>query len=240
MHKILRSHFGEPRAAGLYRQLTSAVQEPRETPQQFFVRAMDSWQKIIFASQESESEMNYDISLVQNMFLHALMTAFSDDNIKSDMKTFLSDKTVSNETLFEQLNTAINPVNERKKKLQSSSRTARINEITSNDVSQSNNKPEKPEKENPFVNEIREMKSEIVAAIRGSVVNKSSSSISEVKAYQKPNRLKPKGGQSRRPMREFSCESCRSKGKGNECDHCFRSGSTEHYQAGCKKHVVNP
>ena len=44
------------------------------------------------------------------------------------------------------------------------------------------------------------MKSEIVAAIRGSVVNKSSSSISEVKTYQKPNRLKPKGGQSRRPM----------------------------------------
>ena len=54
------------------------------------------------------------------------------------------------------------------------------------------------------------MKSAIVAAIRGSVVNKSSSSISEVKAYQKQNRLKPKG---RRPMREFGCESCRSKGK---------------------------
>ena len=58
-------------------------------------------------------------------------------------------------------------------------------------------------KENPTVNEIREMKSEIVAAIRGSVVNKSSSSISEVKPYQKPNQLKPKGGQCRRPMREF-------------------------------------
>ena len=47
------------------------------------------------------------------------------------------------------------------------------------------------------------MKSEIVAAIRRSIVNESSSSISEVKAYQKPNRLKPIGGQSRRPMREL-------------------------------------
>ena len=168
------------------------------------------------------------------------MTGFSDDNIKSDMKTFLSDKTVSDETLFEQLNKATNSVNERKKKLQSASRTARVNEITSSDVSQNNNKTEKSQKENPIVNEIREMKSEIVAAIRGSVVSKSSSSISEVKAYQKPNRLKPKGGQSRRPMREFGCESCRSKGKGSECDHCFQCGSTEHYQAGCKKRVVNP
>ena len=44
------------------------------------------------------------------------------------------------------------------------------------------------------MNEIRKMKSEIAAAIRGSVVSKSSSSISEVKAYQKRNRLKPKGG----------------------------------------------
>ena len=84
------------------------------------------------------------------------------------------------------------------------------------------------------------MKSEIVAAMRGSVVNKSSNSISEVKAYQKPNRLKQISGQSRRPMREFGCESCRSKGKGSECDHCFRSGSTEHTQAGCKTRVVNP
>ena len=91
-------------------------------------------------------------------------------------------------------------MNERKKKLQSASRTARINEITSSDVSQNNNKTEKFKKENPVVNEIREMKSEIVAAIRASVVNKSSSSNSEVKAYQKPNRRKPKGGQSRRPM----------------------------------------
>ena len=230
MRKILRSHFGEPSATELYRQLTSAVQEPRKTPQQFLVRVMNLQQKIIFASQESESEMNFDISLVQNMFLHVFMTGFSDDNIKSDMKTFLSDKTLSDETLFEQSNTATNSVNERKKKLQS----ARINEITSSDVSQNNNKTEKIKKENPIVNEIREMKSEIVVAIRGSVVNKSSSSIREVKAYQKPNRLKPRGGQGRRPMREFGCETCKRVGKGSECDHCFRCGSTEHYQEGCK------
>ena len=142
LHKILRSHFGGPSATELYRQLTSAVQEPCETLQQILVRVMDLWQKIIFVSQESESEMNYDISLVQNMFLHALMTGCSDDNIKSDMKTFLSDKTVSDETLFEQVNKATNSVNERKKKLQSASRTARVNEITLSDVSQNNNKTE--------------------------------------------------------------------------------------------------
>ena len=43
--KILRSHFGEPSATELYRQLISAVQEPRETPQQFLVRVMDLWQR---------------------------------------------------------------------------------------------------------------------------------------------------------------------------------------------------
>ena len=53
--------------------------------------------------------------------------------------------------------------------MQRASRTARVNEITSSDVSQNNNKTEKSKKENPVVNEIREMKSEIVAAIRGSV-----------------------------------------------------------------------
>ena len=66
-------------------------------------------------------------------------------------------------------------MNECKKKLQSASRTARINELTSSDVLQNNNKTEKSKKENPIVNQIREMKTEIVAAIRGSVVNKRSS-----------------------------------------------------------------
>ena len=94
--------------------------------------------------------MNYDISLVQNMFLRALMTGFSDDNIKSDMKTFLSSKTVSDKTLSEQLNTATNSVNECKKKLQSASRTAKINEITLSDVSQNNNKTEKSKKRKSY------------------------------------------------------------------------------------------
>ena len=70
------------------------------------------------------------------------------------MKTFLSDKTASDETLFEKLNKATNSVNDRKKNLQSASRTARINEITSSDVSQNNNKTETSQKENPTVNEI--------------------------------------------------------------------------------------
>ena len=62
------------------------------------------------------------------------------------MKTSLSDKTVSDETLSEQLNKSTNSVNERNRKLQSASRTARISEITSSDVSQNNNKTKNPKK----------------------------------------------------------------------------------------------
>ena len=40
LRKILRSHFGEPSATEPYRQLTSAVQEPRGTPQQIW---FESW-----------------------------------------------------------------------------------------------------------------------------------------------------------------------------------------------------
>ena len=81
LRKILRAHFGEASTTELYRDNLLCCTKTS-------VRVMDLRQKIIFASQESESEMNYDISLVQNMFLHALMTGFSDDNIKSDMKIF--------------------------------------------------------------------------------------------------------------------------------------------------------
>ncbi|KAK0144569.1 hypothetical protein N1851_017077 [Merluccius polli] len=74
LRRILRSHYQEKSATELYKQLTSEVQGIKETPQNFLIRTFDLRQKILFASQEDESGLKYDPGLVQNMFLHTVLT----------------------------------------------------------------------------------------------------------------------------------------------------------------------
>lgn len=61
LRRIRRCHYQEKSATELYKQLSSEVQGIKETPQNFLIRALDLRQKILFASQESESGLRYMI-----------------------------------------------------------------------------------------------------------------------------------------------------------------------------------
>ena len=57
LRRILRSHYQEKSATELYRQLSSLVQEPQEGSQSFLIRALDTRQKILFASKEADTHL---------------------------------------------------------------------------------------------------------------------------------------------------------------------------------------
>ncbi len=106
-------------ARELYKQLTAEAQRAKETPQSFLIRVLDLRQKIIFASQEGKSGLKYDPALVQNMFLHTVLTGLQNDRIQSDLQSFLSDPTISDEVLLERLNVACSHETERQNKRKS-------------------------------------------------------------------------------------------------------------------------
>ena len=58
----------------MYQLLSSGVQEGGETPKDFLVRLLGLKQKVLFVSQEADSDLKYDLKLVQCMFLHSLLT----------------------------------------------------------------------------------------------------------------------------------------------------------------------
>ena len=89
LRRILRSYYQEKSPTDLYKQLTSEVQGIKETPQNFLIQAFDLRQKILFASQEAESGLKYDPCLVQNMFLHTVLTGLQSDNVKRDLQPYL-------------------------------------------------------------------------------------------------------------------------------------------------------
>ena len=109
---------------------------------------MDMRQKVIFASQESESQLQYNPVLVQKLFVRAISTGLISYSIKADIDPHLSDINVSDEVLLEKLNLAANNEAERKHKL---GKQARVNVFETPEVEQSN-KPRKSAKENPILN----------------------------------------------------------------------------------------
>ena len=169
LRRILRSHYQEKSATELYKQLTSEVQGIKETPQSFLIRTLDLRQKILFASQEAESGLKYDPGLVQNMFLHTVLTGLQNDSIKRDLQPYLEQTDISDELLLEKMNTACAYETERqnKRKLLGQPRPATIHSVQSSDVpveknDKSTTTQQSPAKPPPaVVSQLEEIRSEM-------------------------------------------------------------------------------
>lgn len=170
LRRILRSHYQERGATELYKQLMSEVQDSKETPQNFLIRILDLRQKILFASQEAESSLKYDPILVQNMFLHTVLTGLQNDYIRGDLKPYLQQTDVSDELLLEKLNLACMTETERqnKKKAAVQHRPVVVHSAECNDIPAPAEKKgktslqENKNKHNPdLLNELREIKSDM-------------------------------------------------------------------------------
>ena len=68
LRQILRSHYKEKSGTQLYQELATMCQGPKESPETFLLRALDLREKILFASQEVDTNLKYDPDLVQGMF----------------------------------------------------------------------------------------------------------------------------------------------------------------------------
>ncbi len=167
VRRILRSHYQEKSATELYKQLTSEVQNNKETPQSFLIRAMDLRQKILFASQEVESSLKYDPALVQSLFMHTVLTGLQNDNIKSDLQPYLLQTQTSDEVLLEKVNIACANEKERqdKKKHSAPSRVTNVNTVQSSEspVEKKNTTQQNTATLPPDVlSEIKEIRSDMV------------------------------------------------------------------------------
>lgn len=280
---ILRSHFQEKSATELYKQLASEAQHSKETPQSFLMRVLDLRQKVLFASQESESGLKYDPALVQRMCLHTVLTGLQSDSIRIDMQPLLLDSETSDEVLLEKLNIACaNEIERRNKRRFNSPQPATTVSVVQLEDTPSAKCPVKEAKAKipaELLTELAELKTG-VASLKGL-----SAEIAQIKEtlqqpmFQSPpcvyapppvrrpdrdpqppvsqqqyysNYSQPQAPDSAQhqyapnlytnrsaqaPRRCFVCQQARTDAR---CTHCFRCGSGEHFQAGCKIRGVRP
>lgn len=216
---VLKSHYQEKEATDLYQELSQLVQGKSETPQGFVMRALDLRQRIVVASGQASHGLKYDPALVQDMFLHAVITGLTNDNVRHDLKPFLQSE-IPDEILLERLNVAASL--EEKRLLKSHAKpTVRVAAVSETPDRQTPTTPprEKPRKEGDAAGlaaQIAELKTR-VAELQG-------------RATQPPTRATQPPMMQRRPR---GCDRCRKQGEGDRCRHCYRCGADNHFARGC-------
>ena len=113
LRRILRSHYQEKSATELYIQLSTLFQEPQVGSQSFLIRALDTRQKILFASKEVDTELKYDAGLVQGMFLHAVGTDLQGEAIRNRLRPLHQTSDVQDEELIQRMNDIVLEESER-------------------------------------------------------------------------------------------------------------------------------
>ena len=222
LRQILRSHYCEKSATEAYQELTNIVQEPNETPINFLMRALRIRQQILLASEEKQSRIRYDASLIQNVFINAVETGLADDAIRTRMRLYLETPNISDEVLIREMNVAMTTESERSSKLGTRRRSARQNQtnILSTEVSdKKTTKDTKATKTSVLMASLEAVQADVAM-------------IKEAMTAQKPENA----GKTRNPAKPpYACESCLGKGQAERCDHCFVCGSSEHFARGCKQ-----
>ncbi|XP_028251810.1 uncharacterized protein LOC114427792 [Parambassis ranga] len=234
---ILKGHYREDDTSDLYQKLININQGPKESAQDFLFRAIELKDRLLYASRGKEEE-HYSAHLVKKKFLRTVDTGLLNDNIKFQIKPFLDNPDVADETLIERLNEAANLEAERLNKLKrNSTKPPKINELlTPNEPRGSSQVPPvqhpAPAKENTKVAPappemhalVKELKTE-VAEVKQMVL-----ATLNTRKSQTFKRTADGVGSWRRK----GCRACQNNGEGDCCTHCFKCGQAGHISRGCR------
>lgn len=240
LRQIMKSHFKQKSATELYQELSVLHQEANESPQDFLVRALNLKQQIIFVSNATDGSIKYEPSLVQALFLHVVETGLQDESVRAKLRPLLEVASVTDEQLMERVNRIMSAEAEHQNKMGVADRKgARVNQVeTASSLSnqtqpssgpapkgQSSKSQKKEPKPNTLVTALEAVQSNLASL---------KESFDRVSAPMERNPTRHYASGNRSQFQRGQCSSCMAAGVDN-CDHCFKCGSTDHFARGCRR-----
>ncbi|KAK6475935.1 hypothetical protein HHUSO_G23929 [Huso huso] len=211
-------------------ELMCAKQYDHETPQQFLYRMIGLKQKIIFASRQADTDIRYDNTTVQGVFLHTIYQGLGTkhNDIRRDLKPLLSDVAVSDEALLRHVIKITSEESERQRRLGQVSR----NKMAHAHSAQLEGNAEKLGKEvvdsKRTCRTMEELSAQVAAL---------SSMIDTLKNSQQSGHSCQCNTSTLQTLKKEShrvCPNCVKQGTTN-CNHCFACGEEGHRAVGCLK-----
>ena len=237
--QIMKAHFKQ-KSAELYQELSVLHQEASESPQDFLERALNLKQQIIFVSNATGGSIKYEPSLVQALFLHVLETELQDEAVRAKSRPLLEVASVTDEQLMEKVNRIMSAEVEHQNKMGVAGRKGgRVNQGQTVSPSSNQTQPssgpalqgessksqQKEPKPNTLVTALEAVQSNLASL---------KESFDRVSAPVERNPTQHYASGNRSQFQRRQCSSCMAAGIDN-CDHCFKCGSTDHFAQGCRR-----
>jgi hypothetical protein len=226
LRKILRVHYREKSASELYQQLATIFQHPKETAQQFLLRALDLRNKVGFASKESDCEVHYDEPLIQKTFVKSFETGLRDDILAANLRPILRSSPLTDEDLMRHVNELASHQAERQNKLASERRLAKINSCEVDESKKS------VDSNQQILAEIREMRTEVENLKRQQATRSD-----YVPKDNRNESYNDRGPPKTTRFRGQGCQACKKRKLGATCRHCFACGELGHIASECEKNI---
>ncbi len=253
LRSILRVFFQEKTAADLYQALVTSTQKPKETPQQFVLRALDARNKVFFASQEEKCANEYSSQLVQNTFLKTVETGLRDESLITNLRPILKTSGVTDEELMKNINELTTTQAERKAKGNLSTDRQKIAAAQA-EFLVTNPEKDKPPKiqQTQKAEKVQNSTTNLQQQLEAQVQELKSELASLRRSFQGPSRYQPETptlgprfqnyrgrgrgrgrGQFQTRFQQYGCRACQAGGFGNTCQHCFKCGNIGHVRSQC-------
>lgn len=232
LKQLLRAHFKQKSGTALYQELSVMCQDVSESPQDFLIRAMNLRQQVILSSKQHDGAIKYDPSLVQALFRHVVETGLLDESVRAKLRPLLENPNVKDEELMERANVAVSAETERFNKMHGGpKKSPKVNEIaqTVNKQKPQNVDP-KEAKTNKLMATLEAVQSDLTY-LKGWVDKSQATANANNNSNARQENNGPPTGVNHRSRRR--CDKC-VEGNIENCEHCFKCGSSEHFARGCR------
>ena len=208
LRKLLRAHFQEKDPTTLFNTLSNSYQKIDVTASYFVMQMLDLRTKILFATKEVDSRVDFSESLVQNQFIRTVTTGLRNDNIRNEIKPLLLTN-MPDEDFLPLLNRAERDEMERLAKLEGEKPSvASVSSVQPGD---------------PLAKVLDKLN--VIEA----KVDHNSAEILVIKSGDRSSDDKDDKAKVKKP---YKCAQCRENNISN-CKHCFKCGSSKHKRPEC-------